>query len=568
MKRALSLLLCCLLTIGLLAACGGNETTTTTTDGGEATSESDGTTATTEAVDFSEHEEFSIWLYATPNDYYSSYSDNPVIQYLNNKFNVTLNYEQPSSGTEADSLSLMFGTGEYTDMIEITSYTGSLRGLYDDGVIIDIAEYLKYMPNFQKLLDENNNFRKHAMNDEGKILKLPVTAAEPEVIWGSLVYRHDILETMTGGNVAFPSGNEVPTTIEDWDYMLPLFKQYFEAAGMANSAPLILPSNGYFFYGELGTGLGFQGGDFYLEDGTVKSSMLDDGLYTYLEKMNEWYEAGYIYQDFASRTSDPFYLPNTELTYGGAAGAWYGLASQLGEAMSMPEYGLEMDVRAAPSPLGEGVKPEDLLKRNPPPHEGSGVGSVVTTACDNIPKLLTIVDHMYSEDGGMLWKYGLNAEQVPESNNIYPDNGLIDGAYWFEDKVFVVNPQLDMVGGPVSLSDMQGQRLPGLSLNIYDRYVMTDINVQADEIWAQYDEFATKTKLPASLSYSNEDEKLMADAMVNVTDYSNAMIPQFIMGSEELTQESFDAFREQLIEYGLEDIVALRQSAYDRYQQR
>jgi hypothetical protein len=120
--------------------------------------------------------------------------------------------------------------------------------------------------------------------------------------------------------------------------------------------------------------------------------MLDDGLYTYLEKMNEWYEAGYIYQDFASRTSDPFYLPNTELTYGGAAGAWYGLASQLGEAMSLPEYGLEMDVRAAPSPLGEGVKPEDLLKRNPPPHEGSGVGSVVTTACDNIPKLLTVVD--------------------------------------------------------------------------------------------------------------------------------------------------------------------------------
>jgi putative aldouronate transport system substrate-binding protein len=200
-----------------MAACGGNETTTTTADGGEATSESDGTTDTTEAVDFSENEEFSIWLYATPNDYYSSYSDNPVIQYLNNKFNVTLKYEQPSSGTEADSLSLMFGTGEYTDMIEITSYTGSLRGLYDDGVIIDIAEYLEYMPNFQKLLDENNNFRKHAMNDEGKILKLPVTAAEPEVIWGSLVYRHDILETMTGWNVAFPSGNEVPTTIEDWD---------------------------------------------------------------------------------------------------------------------------------------------------------------------------------------------------------------------------------------------------------------------------------------------------------------------------------------------------------------
>ena len=38
---------------------------------------------------------------------------------------------------------------------------------------------------------------------------------------------------MTGGNVEFSSGNEEPITIEDWDYMLLLFKQYFEAAGMA-----------------------------------------------------------------------------------------------------------------------------------------------------------------------------------------------------------------------------------------------------------------------------------------------------------------------------------------------
>ena len=41
---------------------------------------------------------------------------------------------------------------------------------------------------------------------------------------GGLVYRADILDVMTGGNPQFPSGNSEPTTIEDWEYMLPLFK--------------------------------------------------------------------------------------------------------------------------------------------------------------------------------------------------------------------------------------------------------------------------------------------------------------------------------------------------------
>lgn len=51
-----------------------------------------------------------------------------------------------------------------------------------------------------------------------------------------------------------------------------------------------------------------------------------------------------VYKDFASRSQDMFYLPNTALTYGGAAGVWYGITQQLGGAMSLPDYNLYMDV--------------------------------------------------------------------------------------------------------------------------------------------------------------------------------------------------------------------------------
>lgn len=141
---------------------------------------------------------------------------------------------------------------------------------------------------------------------------------------GGLVYRRDILETMTGGNVAFPSGSEEPTTIADWEYMLELMKQYFTAAGLPDYACLILPATGYFSTGELISGFGIGGTDYLKEDGSVGYGIAEDNFYNYLVKMKEWYAKGYIYADFAGRSQDLFYLPNTALTYGGSAGIWFG----------------------------------------------------------------------------------------------------------------------------------------------------------------------------------------------------------------------------------------------------
>ena len=584
MKKLFSILLAGFLFTGMMFGCGdagsAEESRVSSPESSgktdSASSEEDSDAPSKEApaaagdVDFSEHMAFTAWLQADPNDYYASYSDNPVVQYLNNKFNMTLSYEQPPSGSEQDAMSLMFGTGEYTDMVAINVYQGSVQALYEDGIIVDAGEYLDYMPNFKALIESDENVRRHVYNDDGRIFKLPVVATDEELVWGSLLYRHDILEEMTDGHVAFPSGNDVPTTYADWDYMLPLFKAYFEAAGLPQYACLILPYNGFFHYGEMATGFGFQTGDYYVNDkGEVGHGFLDDGLYDYLKKMNEWFEAGYIYQDFASRVNDMFFLPNTELTYGGAAGIWYGLAGQQGDALSMPEYGIDVDVRVMPSPIAEGIEPSQMLKRNPPPYEGSGAGVSVTTKCEDLPRFFATLDFMYSEEGGMLWKYGLTKEQLPESNGIYEANGLDEGAYWYDDKGdFVLNPLFDTMGGPIAPDNMAGIRLPGLSLNDNDRKIVSEATLHADEVWAQYDSVATNFKLPDSLSYNIEEDTLMADTITNVRDYTNRMIPNFIMGTEPLNEESFETFRTQLIRYGLADCVEIAQASYDRYMDR
>lgn len=568
LKKMIATLLCVVLVVGAFSGCKKTADQTVVTDNNGATTEATTSAAVEKElvkIDYTQPVEYSYWLFSTPNDYYADYSDNPVVKYLDKKFNMTLKFQQPATGTEAESLNMMLGTGEYTDLFDTTTYNGSLGQLNKDGVIIDIAQYLDYMPNYKKLLDENETFRKNTYNDDGKILGLTNMSTSDIDMWGGLVYRRDILETMTGGNVKFPSGNVEPTTIEDWDYMLPLMKQYFDAAGMADSAVLILPAQGYFPSNDL---IGTFGTSFtYLLDaGKVKYGPMEEGFFNYIKKMNEWYKAGYIYKDFASRVSDMFYLPNTALTYGGAAGVWFGLNSQLGSAMSMPDYGLNVDVRAVKSPIdaanGKTTAYSNVLVASGQDEYGS---VAVTSSCKDVERLLSSMDFMYSEEGSMLRAYGLNAEQAA-GNEIYEKNGLTDGSYTIgSDGSFKYNDKLVLAGtgGTIDQGHFIGLRLPSLRQTKYDDSFTSELYKAGSDTWTAYQ--ADKIQLPRTLTRTAEEDATFVGNTANIDNYVNEKVLKFILGTEELNDKTWAEFKAQLVSYGIDENIAVQQAAYERY---
>jgi ABC-type glycerol-3-phosphate transport system substrate-binding protein len=521
-------------------------------------------------VDYSQHEEFSVWLFADPYDQYNDYSDNPIVWALNRKFNVTLKFEQPVRGTERDAMSLMFGTGEYTDMIEMSNYTGSISQLYEDGVIVDIAEYLDYMPNFKHLLETNEGFRRTCYDDNGRILTLRSMAdpEDPELMFSGLLYRHDILESATGGDIRFPSGNDYPKTIDDWEYMLPIFKSYFEGRNVTDYAPLIIPANGYFSaYGELVNSFGGRAG-FYLDDKTVKFGPLEEPFYKYLKKMREWYEKGYIYKDFASRVNDMFFLPNTSLTYGGNAGIFYGLVSQIGSGMSNPQHGLNFDVRPLLSPLStaDGVTEFANFQKNPI-YENAGVGWAFTKKCENLPKLLSILDYLYGTEGELLKGYGLTKETGSAENPVYVAAGLQDGFYWVEGDEPIVNPVVSTIG---NYNGFIGNRLPGVVRNAHppERRIVYTISEPA---WNPYPN-AKYPKLPGpaggGATRTVEEETVFSPNYVRITDYIDSTVPKFIMGTMNLDDAAWADFKAQLKSLGIEENIRIQQAAYDRWLKR
>lgn len=564
MKKLLALLLCGTMSIGLLAGCGGTEKENPAADGSLPEDNPE------------EHITFTYWIYA--DDYknlYTSLNDNPVVQYLNDKFNVTMEFQTPAIGSEADNFNLMLGTQDYTDVMNMSFYTESLGTLYEEGVILDLAPYLEeYMPNYYALLQSNDELRRMAYDDEGHMFTLYRLDDVTRNHWGGFVYRRDILETMTGGNVQFPSGNEEPTTVEDWDYMLPLMKEYFEASGLQDTACLIIPAIGYTATGELQAGWGATGIFGLGMDGeTVEYGPSTEQFYNYVSKMKEWYDAGYVYQDFASRTNDLFYMPNTSLTYGGAAGVWFGILQQVSDYMSVPDAGLNMDVRAVPAPLDTEHGVTEEMAGSRVTIAPAADARCISSTCDEekLVRILTLFDYLYTEEGDNICRRGLTAELAAD-DEIYQKVGLEDGA-WYEDENgnYCVNPKTLEADWPDYGMALKGERIAG-GTGAPDEDPANKVrdyhNDAEDAASAQWTKYPTDRVLPSGVTLNAEENSVYQKYYTGIDDYVNTMIPKFIIGTEELTEETWNAYVEQLNALGLQELLEAEQSAYERYQER
>lgn len=525
------------------------------------------------ADDLSAHRTMTAFLAMDDYKYFATKDQSPLVKHLMDKFNFTIEFQQPPVGDESNSFNMMLGSGTYTDLMEISYSVQHPSILYRDNVIIDLAPYLEtYMPNYYAYLHDpaNKNVYQAMYDAEGRCFTITTEATDgtPYLGWGGLVYRRDILETMTGGNVAFPSGNDEPMTVADWEYMLGLMKVYFDNSGMTDTAPLILPYQGYFPTGELEAGFG-TGGGWQVTDGKVAYGTTTPEFYNYLTKMREWYEKGYIYKDFASRVNDLFFQPNMALTYGGAAGVFFGGYWQLAGKMSMPEYGLNMDVRALSAPIDQEhgqtkVYPSLNL------YTTSGVTSstgawCVSSSCsfENMVRFMTWADYLFSEEGAMLKSLGFTGEMAA-NDELYVQLGLEQGTYRFDENgEYQVNPLV--AAGGIEMTGLTGNRLPGLNLKRYD-YARTEESwLTANAVWSSC---GSECDFPVNALGTPEEEALLTDYYNTFNDYQNSAIVKFIMGTEELSEETYAAYVKRMNDFGVAESIRIKQDIYERFMNR
>ncbi len=554
-RRVAALMLGAIIAAGSLAACGGgNDEDGSQNSNASQSVENTGETVSSEPEELTlplteEKKELTVWLVYNGTEV-TDLNEIEGVKEMEELTNVHINWIPVNNSEVSEKFGLLLGSGDYPDIIYPASYSypgGTEKGI-EDGVLLDMDSYIReYMPNYMNLISQNEDARKQATSDDGKLHSLKIIVGsdltvESEGNYLGLAYRKDLLDEM---------GLEVPTTIEGWHDVL------VECKNRGMETPFSISSVGA---SEISWAWGVQSQAMnnYLQlDGSqVVFGPALDGYGEYLETMRQWYSEGLIDPNFTSGSMLEKWqfddLENDDTMLMSAISSFCG-----NNAYAMGFITRDtVDLQPILSPvLNEGEEPVKwerviVAKDN----------IYVTTACEDPVLAAKWLDFQYSEQGQYLNWYGIEGETY--------ELGGDDNTPQYTD--FVLNNP------------------DGLSANsVLQRYALDN------QSWFGKHDFSAGIKLTSALSGDGSNAQqdavdLWSSPTKNIAlteglmltdeegDEANSKITalvtlvqehtvNYILGTDTTSHEDFV---QQLYNYGLQDVLDIYQAAYERYLER
>ena len=559
-KKRMSQVLGILLTLGMVAgmtACGSqNEATKTESKTESKTTQSaaDTKTASTEnsAADTADTTEITyplqtedtltIWSknQIKPSTAYTDYTESPFHTGLAEMTGVEVEWSYPAEGANADQAYNLLLTEEVLPDIIFTSITaGEAAELLEDGLIYDLTEYLPvYAPDYWEVLHqpEYESVLQTCTTDEGKFYSFEswVEGMFNMVYMGPIV-RQDWLDEC---------GLEAPVTMDDWEEVLIAFKEKYDTAPFGFFLARI-NNNG------IGSGTGayatfsVDNGFYVDENQQIQMTQATEEWKAYMEYLHRWWEMGLIDQD--SLTMDDAAIRTKALnnkigiTFT-ATGQSNMIVSEAKEAGNGAEWvGIDYPRTAA----GE---PTCMVQARY--SYGFGWGAMVTTSCSE-EKLITALkwlNYGYTEEGRMYWNYGKEGVSYTLDENGEPQwTELIT-----EDPDGVLNAVTKYVGTDGTGISIQASHMVDCRIEGYSSLVSKWI-----------DNTVSMEHCVPTLSLTVDEQTRYSDLISPIRTYVEQMGLKFMTGDESL--DNFDAFVAELKEMGLDEVLEIKQAAYDRF---
>lgn len=155
---------------------------------------------------------FEWWLASRHQmSFYTDYDDNPVVRYIEDyktfenkdgeKQKIDFDYMSPTSNGAESDFATLITTGDYPDLMDLSVYTGSSVDLYNQGIAMDITDYVEqYMPHYMAWLNEKGheyykNLVYQDINGKKRIVRLISFNDEisHEQVYCGYLYRRDWL---------------------------------------------------------------------------------------------------------------------------------------------------------------------------------------------------------------------------------------------------------------------------------------------------------------------------------------------------------------------------------------
>lgn len=455
------------------------------------------------------------------------------------KTGIKLKFIHPTSGSEDEEFSVLVASGEYPDIIEHTwvKYSGGASAAITDGVIMNLNDIMETKaPNLKGILEKHPDVDKMIRTQEGDYYCFPflrglVTPNKTQFSSG-MVVRKDILNRL---------GLDIPETIEEWETVLRAFK----AEGIE------VPFTARQEWMRDVWSPGFDNwGDFYVENGVVKNGLTEDSRKEFLLKLNQWYEEGLIDRDYlvADKNSCQTYFTTGKSAATYAPGG-QGLGTYTQVMHEADPNITEKDIVSTVPLTGEKGKNAKFSKMNQI-FDGSGASATITTQCKNVDAAAWLLDWMYGPEGSMVNCFGIEGESFNMENGypLYTD-------------LITKNPEGLTMERALALYTRVGQSGPLVQDELYiEQYYSQDNQKEALDLWMKTD-MGKYVYPPATIS--NEDSDKFSNIMSNVKTFSDEMESKFIAGTASL--DEWDNYVKQLKTFGIEDAVAMKQAAYDKY---
>ena len=494
-------------------------------------------------------------VYSSKNASALDYNDMKIMQDLYASTNVKVNWENVSESVYASQKNLIFGnTKDRPDAIYHAGMSaGEIIRYAQRKVLLPVSDYLEYMPNFAKILEERPDIKNQITNvSDGKIYALPRIEEMGLLQHPNLLFlnKNWTAQAIKAGAVSGISEADLKDglslTADQMEDILTYFKTNdMNGNGSNDERPLNFVYNNWQgnqcdLYGMFGINDNLE--HRVVVDGTVTYTVLDDRFKEATNYISGWVEDGLIDMVSFEQSQDNFLANGKGLEM---YGAFYWWESET--VVSNPENYIVCEPLTGPH--GD----QTICVSNNPE---VGTGELVIFAdCPNVEVLLTYFYRYYAPEVSAQINYGAIGVAFEEEKDA--DGMLVPK----DPPAGVTTDELRLQNAPLGiiyLSDYAWE-------NVVHMEPRARLRKERLEKYATPFVAENVTPVP-NLQFTLEELNVLSNYETNVNDYIRTNLIKWLTQGG-VSDSDWTNFKSQLTgKIGITQIQKVYQDAYDRYE--
>lgn len=500
-------------------------------------------------------EEISFTIYSSKNASALDYNDMKIMQDLFASTNVNVYWENVSESVYSQQKNLIFGNAD--DRPDAIYHAGMSAGeiikYAKRNVLVPISDYLEYMPNFAKLLEERPDIKNQLINvEDGKIYSLPRIEEmgllqNPNLLflnkkWAQQAIEAGAVDGLTVGDLK----DGINITSAQMEQMLTYFRDN-DMNGNGDAAderPLSFVYNNWQgnqcdLYGMFGLNDNLE--HRVIVDGVVTYTVQDERFKEATNFLANWITEGLIDKVSFEQSQDNFLANGKGLeTYG----AFYWWESET--VVSNPENYIVCNPLIGPN--GDQTV---CVSNNPEVSTGE---VVVFSDCANVEVLLAYFDRYYDPEISAQINYGpigIVYEEEKDANGMLVQKELPEGVT--TDELRLQNAPL----GIIYLSDYAWN-------NVVNMEPRAQLRLERLEMVAT--PFVPEGVEPCpNLQFTLDELNTLSNYETNLNDYIRTNLISWLLKGG-VTDAQWETFQNELNgKVNIGEIQQVYQAAYDRY---